>query len=109
MNLDARPLVTAIPAALVREARDYARAHGQRAVAILAERLALPAEEFLLRLARTFQYPAITLTELQHAEPAVDLITFTDCVRRECVAIRDAAGAPVVIFADPFDQDFVQW
>ena len=109
MNFDPRPAPEVIPATTIREARAYAHAHGQRAIAVLAQRLALAPEAFLLRLARTFQYPAMSMTELQDAQPAVDLIAFTECLRRECVALRDAAGAPVVVFTDPFDQDFVQW
>jgi len=109
MNLDARPTVEAIPPALIRAARADAGMHGKRAVDILAERLALPSEEFLLRLAQTFHYPVITMAGLREAQPAIDLIAFTECLRRECVAIRDSDGAPIVVFADPFNQDFVQW
>ena len=109
MNFDPRPAPEVIPATVIREARAYARAHGQRATEVLAQRLALAPEVFLLRLARTFQYPAMSMTELQRAQPAVDLIAFTECLRRDCVALRDAAGAPVVVFVDPFDQEFVQW
>lgn len=110
MNLDVRPKVLEIPVSMIREARERAQITGQRVIAVLESQLGVSPEDFLLRLGATFHYPIMTMAELREAKPATDLIPFTECLRRECAAIRQTdESAPVLVFSDPFNMELVQW
>jgi general secretion pathway protein E len=103
------PVPQPVSIQVIREARLRARDSGTKVVAELETLLACPRAEFLERLGATFRYPVVGMEVLRSHTPATDLIPFTECLRRECVAVRDVSGRALVVFSDPFDELLPVW
>jgi general secretion pathway protein E len=76
---------------------------------VLEENTALAPEAFLERLGDMLHYPTLSMAALNQFVPAVDLLPFSDAVKRECVALRNAEGELLLGFADPFQSDIQAW
>jgi general secretion pathway protein E len=87
----------------VGQARKVAMQSGGRVLEILAAQLGVGAQQFLSCLGETFSMPVYALPELQACKPAFDIISYTDAVRHECLALRRENGSLLVVYADPFD------
>ncbi|PHV04158.1 general secretion pathway protein GspE [Janthinobacterium sp. BJB412] len=97
-------------AELLHAARAAAQAQGRPQLAVLQELAGLTPEEFTRQLAALFCYPAWNMARLQAARPAFELLPYTDCAQRDCVLLHcPQAGAPVLVLADPFADDLLQW
>ncbi|SFL44818.1 GspE/PulE family protein [Rugamonas rubra] len=97
-------------AELLHAARAAAQAQGRPQLTILQELAGLTPEEFTRQLAALFCYPAWNMARLQAARPAFELLPYTDCAQRDCVLLHcPQAGAPVLVVADPFADDLLQW
>jgi general secretion pathway protein E len=91
-------------------ARAAALAQGRPQMAVLQEAAGLTPEELTRQLANLFCYPAWPMSRLQAALPAFDLLPYTDCAQRDCVLLREGAGAvPVLVIGDPYADDTLQW
>jgi general secretion pathway protein E len=91
-------------------ARAAALAQGRPPMAVLQEAAGLTPEELTRQLANLFCYPAWPMSRLQAALPAFDLLSYTDCAQRDCVLLREGAGAvPVLVIGDPYADDTLQW
>ncbi|GJI88660.1 GspE/PulE family protein [Duganella hordei] len=91
-------------------ARAAALAQGRPQMAVLQEAAGLTPEELTRQLANLFCYPAWPMSKLQAALPAFDLLSYTDCAQRDCVLLREGAGAvPVLVIGDPYADDTLQW
>jgi general secretion pathway protein E len=108
------PATPATPAilttALLRQAAAAALAQGRPQLAVLEEMAKLAPDEFTRQLAALFCYPNWTMAMLQAAQPAYGMLPYTDCAQRGCVLMAPAAGCdPVLVVADPFADDVLQW
>jgi general secretion pathway protein E len=112
--MNARAPLPSLPAtlttALLRQAAAAALAQGRPQLAVLEEMAGLAPDDFTQQLAALFCYPAWTMAMLQAAQPAYGLLPYTDCAQRGCVLMAAAEdGAPVLVVADPFADDVLQW
>ncbi|MFZ5538979.1 MAG: GspE/PulE family protein [Pseudomonadota bacterium] len=107
MNAPVAPFV--LDAAALRAARAEARRTGRAALDVLEERAGLPPREFVEQLGRLLHYPTLTNAQLAALAPDYDALPFAEAVRHDVVAARDAAGALVVVCADPLDADRIEW
>jgi len=102
------PAPPVLSAALLHSAAAAAQAQGRPQLAVLEEMAGLAADEFTRQLAALFCYPCWPMPSLQAGTPAYALLPYTDCAQRECV-LMDGAGGPVLVIADPFADDVLQW
>jgi len=98
-----------ITPALVQSTRVIALAQGRRHLMVLEEESGFSSEEFTQQLSDLFAYPAYSMAEMQEANPAFDTIAFTDCAQRDCVVMRNADAALILVISDPFAEDVLQW
>jgi general secretion pathway protein E len=101
--------VDGIPIALIEEARAEVKGTSLRLVKLLEERLGADAETFMRRLGITVGYPVLDMQSLHRLQPAFDLVPFNDALARECLAFREADGALLLVFADPFNAALAPW
>jgi general secretion pathway protein E len=99
----------ALSAATIAEARQSAKQTGRRVLTVLEESTALAPEAFLEHLGDMLHYPTLNMGALNQLTPAFDLLPFSDAVKRECVALRNAEGELLLGFADPFQSDIQAW
>ncbi|MBS1159155.1 MAG: type secretion system protein [Proteobacteria bacterium] len=91
------------------KARSLALATARSLSEVLAEQSALAPEEFLSRLSVTVHRPALSMAEIRSLQPAFDLVPFKETLSRECLLLRDGAGALSLIVADPFNVAIQSW
>jgi general secretion pathway protein E len=53
--------------------------------------------------------PVATLEDLRAARPAFDALSYAECARRGCVALRSGDGSLGVALGDPYDLDSQEW
>ena len=99
----------AVTPELIRNARIASLAHGRSHLAVLEEMSGMQSEAFSAALAALFAYPCYSMSQLQAASPAYDLLPFTDCAQHDCVLMREESGALVLIIGDPFAESLLQW
>jgi general secretion pathway protein E len=100
--------VLMLTAAVVRAARESARAQQRSVTAVLEDELALAPELLMQALGRALHYRVTNSQALALLEPAFDLIGYADAARQGCIAFRDEA-ALVVVVSDPFDDGLQAW
>jgi general secretion pathway protein E len=102
------PATTAIPAEVLRAARDAARLSGLALIDELAGPLNASPRDALAMLAATFHMPLTEMASMQAWAVASDLLPLGHAMRRGCLLFRDA-GQLIGVIADPFDTDAQQW
>lgn len=100
--------------ALLADARHAALAQGRRHLAVLEEMSGLAAPEFVKHLAELFAWPALSMSQLQAAAPAYDLLPFASCAQQECMLLRSVGGevaddSLLLVISDPFSEQVLQW
>ena len=98
-----------IPATLLRDARAAAMHGNGKTMDLLAEKLALPAHEFVARLGHTLHYPVANIHDLHHWHIAFDILPFTLATQQECLLFRNAKDQLLLVFSDPFAEDLQNW
>src|SRR4051794_26573582 len=98
-----------ITPALIQSARLSAFAQGRSHLIVLEEDSGLLPEEFVRQLAELFAYPAFTMADLQAADPAFDIVPYTDCAQRDCVLLRIKDSRFSLVISDPFSDGVLQW
>ncbi len=98
-----------IPVSLIEEVRAEVKGTSLRLVRLLEERLGADAETFMRRLGITVGYPVLDMQSLHRLQPAFDVVPFNDAIARECLAFREADGALLLVFADPFNAALAPW
>ena len=113
MKSDAATLVAAgsalVTPAFVHAAREAARESGRTLLAVLEERSELEPRAFAAALAAAFGLEALSLQELEGAEPDFEALPFAEAVRRRCACLRLASRGRVLALADPFDESLREW
>jgi len=93
----------------IREARAAAAGTQRRLVEALEERSKLSPEAFIMALATTLGYPALSMSHLNVLEAAYDVLPFAQAHERGCVAFRERGGRLLLAVGDPFDSDLLEW
>jgi general secretion pathway protein E len=75
---------------------------------VLEETAGLDADQLAEALARAFDYPLMSASELMPLEPAFDVLSSTEALRRHCVLVQ-RQGQMLAVFADPFTADLRPW
>ncbi|MDR1367339.1 MAG: GspE/PulE family protein [Candidatus Accumulibacter sp.] len=99
----------AITPDLLREAREIALNQGRSWLAVLAERMGRPRREFVEALSRATRFSSVDSATLMNFSPAFDILSFAECMRRECLVVKTQEGIPALIFADPFRKENLRW
>ncbi|HEY4350482.1 MAG TPA: ATPase, T2SS/T4P/T4SS family, partial [Paraburkholderia sp.] len=86
--------------------RSEARAAKQRLVDFF---IARHGESGLPALGELLRMRAVDAHVLLGWTPALDVLHFEECLRRECIAARDASGALFAVITDPFDANLADW
>ena len=100
------PVVTLEQMRVARE--ESARTH-RPLCRVLEETLALPPEQFMAVLGATLHFPVLSMDDLHLLEPAFDVISFTEAMERECLALRNQDGQLLVVSGDPFEKQRQAW
>jgi general secretion pathway protein E len=93
----------------IQRASEVARLNGRSAVDVLEEGSGLDSEAFLQKLAATFHYPAMSMTELDQLQPAFDVIPYTQAARHECVAFHTDNDELMLLVANPLSSELQAW
>src|SRR4029077_2413336 len=101
--VDAAP----ISAREIDEAREAAGA-GRRLVEVLESRLGLDPDAFVARLAATLRMQLMRMEDLRNAEPAFDVLPFSEGSQRGCALLR-ADGELLLVTDDPFSAEQQAW
>jgi general secretion pathway protein E len=90
-------------------ARHAAATRGVRLLEGLEEDSGLLPEQFVAALAGRFGLPALDMTALHAMQPAFEVLSFAEALQHECLPLRDAEGALLLVFADPFSPTLTPW
>ena len=93
----------------IEEARSAAASARRRLVEVLEARLGLDPDAFVARLGATLKVPVMRMEELRTAEPAFDVLPFSEGSQRGCALLRAAGGALVLVTDDPFSAEQQAW
>jgi len=94
---------------LLAKARRDAGAAGRSLLETLEEASGFAPEAFVQALGAQLHYRVLAMRELDAYAPDFSLVPYAESAQRGCVALRDAAGALVFAFADPFDAELAAW
>jgi general secretion pathway protein E len=108
VSAQVQPLLARFPELLEKARRDAA-ASGRGLLETLEEASGLAPEAFVQALAAQLHYRVLGMRELDAWTPDFALVPYAEAAQRGCVALRDAAGALVFAFADPFDAELAAW
>jgi general secretion pathway protein E len=104
--------VSATPSAfmgLVRQAQDQATLENRSMVEPLQQILALDNAQFLYALGQRVGLPVVSMAIISGMTGAMDVMSFRDMLRHECLLLRDTSGRLNLVVSDPFDQKLRQW
>jgi general secretion pathway protein E len=93
----------------IERARSTARASGKPVTEILQDASGLSSESFVAALGATLGYDAVDMAEMDVLLPAFDLLPYTEALAHGCILFRDAGGALVLVFGDPFNAALRPW
>jgi len=86
-----------------------AKQRGGKLLEALEELTHLSPEEFTSRLAVTAGFPPMYMAEMHTIDPAFDLLPYSEARQRECLLLRTADEALILVIADPFDLALRNW
>ncbi|WP_137719078.1 GspE/PulE family protein [Methylobacillus flagellatus] len=95
--------------ALLATARTQAASNKRRLVQVLEELTGLAQADFMHWLADVSGYDTMSMDELHQWPVDFGLISFTECLQRECLLLRPAAAPLLLLVTDPFDQTLRTW
>lgn len=93
----------------VREARLRSVAGDTSWMELVQQDQALAAKDFVAALSRLSGIPAIGSEALFAATPDFDLLSYVECARRGCIALRESDDRLLLVLADPYSRDTVDW
>src|SRR3970282_1615613 len=94
---------------LISDARAKSCKDGGRLIEVLQQMSGLDDPAFVEQLAGLFHYPELSRAELRTMQPAFDVVSYQDAVKRGCMEVQDADGGSLFLFSDPFDQGLRAW
>jgi general secretion pathway protein E len=93
----------------LRTAQTQALIGDRHVVEVLQENLLLADGQLTELLGQQVNYPVLSMDQIHLLEPALDLLSFSEMLRHECLLLRNPTGEVSLVFADPFDQKLRQW
>ena len=108
MSAAVQPMLPRFPE-LLEQARRDAAASGRDVLEVLEESSGLAPEAFVQALGAQLHYRVLAMRELDGWAPDFALVPYAEAAQRGCVALRDAAGALVFAFDDPFAPELAAW
>jgi general secretion pathway protein E len=93
----------------VHAATEQALASGRPVMDVLQESLQLTDDACVAWVGQQVGYDTLTMADIHAQEPALELLAFSDMLRRECLLLRNAQGALTLVVSNPFDQKLRQW
>lgn len=94
---------------LIRSARADAAKDGMRMNEVLQKLSRLEDGTFTTQLGDMLHFQVLSMQEMHALQPAFDIVSYAEGARRGCIAVRDGAGNPLLLLADPFDQLLCTW
>ncbi|MBI5436189.1 MAG: type II/IV secretion system protein [Nitrosomonadales bacterium] len=94
---------------LISAARAQSSKDGTRLIEVLQAMSGLADVAFVEQLAAQFHCPAMGMAQLHTLQPAFDVVSYQEALKRGCMAARDGEGAILFLFSDPFDQGLRAW
>ncbi len=98
-----------IPSKLISECQAKSASTGQGTLELLQEVLAEPSSIFTQRLGKTLHYRVLDMNDLRELTPLFEVLSFTEAMRRNSVAVRNEQGTLMVAITDPFDTTLIAW
>lgn len=75
----------------------------------LQDTLALEAYPFVAWLGQVSLYPVMKMEDIHACTPEFSVLKFSDCLQRECIALRQQDQTLLVVMANPFDDALREW
>ena len=94
---------------LINRARSQSGKDGSRLIEVLQQMSGLENAAFVEQLAVQFHYLVLGMRQLHTMQPAFELVSYQEAVKRGCMTVRDAEGNFLLLLADPFDQGLRAW
>lgn len=95
------------------EARIAAQLQGRRAIELLEENANLPPHDLTAALADILACEAMTLNTMLTCAPAFDLISYSEALQHDCVALHESngngTGHLLLVYADIYNLDLSTW
>jgi general secretion pathway protein E len=93
----------------LRLAQSQAAVNNRPVIEVLQENLKLTDQEMTTLLGKQLNYSVLSMEQIHMLEPALDVLSFSDMLKHECLLLRSSKGEVSLVFADPFDQKLRQW
>ncbi len=103
---DLEPLITPRQ---VREARVLAAQSKRSVTEVLEDQVGLDAKAYLNALGGLLHYPVFDMDRLNSLSPAFDVLSYSEAVERNSIALRSQNGELIVIMSDPFNVGLQTW
>ncbi len=94
---------------LISAARVQSGKDGTRVIDLLQQMSGLENTTFVEQLAAQFHYPALSMMRLHSMQPAFEVVSYQEAVKRGCMVVQDEEAAVLFLFCDPFDQNMRAW
>ncbi|WP_410209740.1 GspE/PulE family protein [Aquirhabdus sp.] len=95
--------------ALIDEVKRSAAEQGESVLVSLQRITKTPLDELLQRVAEYTETQMFSLVELETMTPDFSVLTYTDCLQRECIVFEDALQHKFFISGNPFDRSLYTW
>ncbi|HSI95448.1 MAG TPA: GspE/PulE family protein [Methylophilaceae bacterium] len=93
----------------IHRARQLAQQTRRRLLEVLEDQLELDPADFVGALGSTFGYEVLDIQRIHDMTPDFEQLAFPDALSRECIPLRNAEGQLVLVFANPFAENFSAW
>jgi len=93
----------------IAEARLLALRSGRSMVEVLESHSGLDGASFVARIAEVAHLKALDMNALHALSPAFESVTFQLATQHECLPLRNAASELLLVMADPFQSELIDW
>lgn len=101
--------MNAITQESIQRAKQLAQQTQRRILEVLEDQLELPPADFVGRLGSTLGYEVLDIQRIHEMTPDFEQLSFPESLSHECIPLRDADGQLLVVFANPFAENFSSW
>ena len=109
MNAIVQPPADWLTPTLLNEAAAAASAEGESVLVSLQRLSSRSPEEVLDAVGRHAGLPAVSLPELEAMTPDFSLVSYGECLERECLQMTDAQGVRHFVSGNPLDSALYTW
>ncbi|SFN67414.1 general secretion pathway protein E [Nitrosospira briensis] len=102
------PLIPAIDAHQLAEAREEASKRGVSVISILEETCEHEPDHLVAQLGRLLRMPVLTMEDLRSADPAFEILSFSEAISKECVLLHQE-GRYIFAVGNPFSPNLAAW